>query len=114
VTTLSGRLRRLEGIDVADARTLAGMMNVAVNTPIQGTAADLIKIAMVAVQRRLDAEDLPARMLLQVHDELVFEVKEEAVEPLRTLVTEEMEGAMALDLPLVVDTGTGKNWLEAH
>ena len=114
VTTLSGRLRRLEGIDVADARTLAGMMNVAVNTPIQGTAADLIKIAMVAVQRRLDAENLPARMLLQVHDELVFEVEEGSEEDLRALVTEEMEGAMALDLPLVVDTGTGKNWLEAH
>ncbi|MFT7463823.1 MAG: DNA polymerase-1 [Pseudohongiellaceae bacterium] len=114
VTTLSGRLRKLDGIDVADARTLAGMMNVAVNTPIQGTAADLIKIAMVAVQRRLDKEGLAARMLLQVHDELVFEVPEAEVEALRTLVVEEMTGAMDLDLPLVVDTGTGKNWLQAH
>jgi DNA polymerase-1 len=114
VTTLSGRMRKLEGIDMADARTLAGLMNVAVNTPIQGTAADLIKIAMVSVQRRLDEQGLQARMLLQVHDELVFEVPPNEVEDLTSLVVEEMAGALDLDLPLVVDTGTGQTWLEAH
>jgi len=114
VTTLSGRLRRLDGIDTADARTLAGLMNMAVNTPIQGTAADLIKIAMVAVQRRMDEQGLAARMLLQVHDELVFEVPVAEVEALTNLVVEEMAGALDLDLPLVVDTGTGHTWLDAH
>ena len=114
VNTLSGRRRKLDGIASADQRTLAALMNVAVNTPIQGTAADLIKIAMVRLHRALADSDLGARMILQVHDELVLELPESQVEPVRALAIEHMSGAMELDVPLVVDTGTGRTWLEAH
>jgi DNA polymerase-1 len=86
----------------------------AINTPIQGTAADLIKMAMVAIDRRLAQEKLRARMLLQVHDELLFEVPEQEVERVKKLVREVMEGVMPLCVPLRVDIGTGKNWAEAH
>jgi DNA polymerase-1 len=114
VSTLAGRRRRLEGLDGADPRTFAALMNMAVNTPIQGTAADLIKLAMIRVQRALEETGSRARMILQVHDELVFEVPEADVDTLRELVVPLMESAMPLDVPLVVDTGTGSNWLEAH
>ncbi len=114
VSTLSGRRRRLDGLEGADPRTFAALMNVAVNTPIQGTAADLIKLAMIRVQAALEERGLPARMTLQVHDELVFEVPEGEVDALRELVVPLMEQAMPLDVPLVVDTGVGSNWLEAH
>ena len=86
----------------------------AVNTPIQGSAADLIKKAMIEVQRFLNDEKIPARMLLQVHDELVFEVQEEAAEQVTRRVTEIMENAFTLSLPIKADSGIGKNWLEAH
>jgi len=85
-----------------------------VNSVIQGTAADLIKKAMVAVDAALRAERIPARMILQVHDELVFEVEEAAVPRLGKRVRELMEGALPLRVPLVVDVGTGRNWREAH
>lgn len=114
VSTLSGRRRRLDGIETADGRTMAALMNIAVNTPIQGTAADLIKRAMIVAQQRLDASDLGARMILQVHDELVFEVPEDELESVRELAVEAMASAMELDVPLVVDTGHGRDWLTAH
>jgi DNA polymerase-1 len=114
VSTLAGRRRRLEGLDGADPRTLAALMNMAVNTPIQGTAADLVKLAMIRVQGALEGADSPARMTLQVHDELVFEVPEGEVDAVRELVVPLMESAMPLDVPLVVDTGVGSNWLQAH
>lgn len=82
------------------------------NSPIQGSAADLIKIAMIRIHRALQAGAMQSRMLLQVHDELVFEVPPEEVEALRHLVVHEMTGAAVLDVPLVVDVGTGPNWLE--
>jgi DNA polymerase-1 len=84
----------------------------AANSPIQGSAADLIKIAMIRIRDRLDAERFSARMLLQVHDELVFEVPEAELERVTALVTHEMEHAASLSVPLVVDTGCGRNWLE--
>jgi DNA polymerase-1 len=84
----------------------------AANSPIQGSAADLIKIAMIRIRDRLVAERLSARMLLQVHDELVLEVPVEELETVTALVTSEMEGAASLSVPLVVDSGTGLNWLE--
>jgi DNA polymerase-1 len=84
----------------------------AANSPIQGSAADLIKIAMIRIRDRLASERLSARMLLQVHDELVFEVPGPELEVVTALVREEMEGAATLSVPLVVDVGTGRNWLE--
>jgi DNA polymerase-1 len=114
VHTLSGRRRKLDGIETADQRSMAALMNIAVNTPIQGTAADLIKIAMVRLHQALAESDLEARMILQVHDELVLEVPEGELEAATALAVEHMAGAMDLDVPLVVDTGTGRTWLEAH
>ena len=84
----------------------------AANSPIQGSAADLIKIAMIRIRDRLLAERLTARMLLQVHDELVFEVPVAELEQVTALVKDEMEHAATLSVPVIVDTGSGANWLE--
>jgi DNA polymerase I len=81
---------------------------------VQGSAADIIKRAMIDVEERLEASPLQALMLLQVHDELVFEVPEDELEATRALVVEAMENAVELDVPLRVDCGHGANWLEAH
>ena len=86
----------------------------AINTPIQGTAADLIKLAMINIQKRLAREHLESKMILQVHDELVFEVLDREIESMKELVKEEMEGVLTLSVPIKVDMGVGKNWDEAH
>ena len=86
----------------------------AVNTVIQGTAADLIKRAMVEVEERLAESQIDARMILQVHDELVFEVTPAEVAALSPILSAAMEGAMQLKVPLVTDVGVGANWREAH
>ena len=86
----------------------------AMNTPIQGSAADIIKIAMINIWRRLKKEGLRTKMLLQVHDELLFEVPIKEKDKVQSLVREEMENAVKLDVPLKVDIGVGKNWSEAH
>jgi DNA polymerase-1 len=86
----------------------------AINTVIQGSAADLIKRAMINVHNRLEREGNPSRMLLQIHDELVFECPAEAVPSLVALVKHEMEHAFQLDVPLVVDTTAGDNWLDVE
>jgi len=88
-------------------------LRAAANAPIQGSSADIIKLAMVNLQRALQERDLPARLLLQVHDELVLEVAPAALEEVRQLTRSTMEGAVRLDVPLVVDTGVGANWMEA-
>ena len=85
----------------------------AVNTVVQGSAADLIKIAMINIHERIHAEDRPTRMLIQVHDELVFEVPRDGVEAEADMIREEMVGAMQLDVPLKVDLAWGDNWLES-
>jgi len=85
----------------------------AMNTPIQGTAADIIKLAMVRMAERLEAEKLQSRLLLQVHDELVFEVPEHELETMIRIVPEVMEGAMKLEVPLKADVQYGVNWYEA-
>jgi DNA polymerase-1 len=82
----------------------------AVNTPLQGTAADLIKIAMIRIDEELTRRELKTRMTLQVHDELVFEVPESELEEVRTLVCDKMQNVHSLRVPLVVDVGVGKNW----
>jgi DNA polymerase-1 len=83
------------------------------NSPLQGSAADLIKLAMIRISDAIEEESLRGRMLLQVHDELVFEVPPEEVEQMRELVRSNMEQVVALDVPLVVDIGVGPNWLDA-
>ena len=84
----------------------------AVNAPIQGSAADIIKIAMLGIHKKLDGFE--SKMLLQVHDELVFDAKKSELDALTSMIKSEMEQAYTLQVPLVVDVGTGKNWLEAH
>ena len=114
VSTLTGRRRAIRDIDSGDPRAAAAARNVAVNTPLQGTAADLIKIAMIRVQDALESGFPDTRMTLQVHDELLLEVPEADVDAVQALVCDLMAGAMTLDVPLVVDAGVGDNWLQAH
>jgi DNA polymerase-1 len=112
VETLIGRRRYIPEIKSSNYNIRQFGERAATNAPVQGTAADIIKIAMIEIQRRLTEEGAGARMLLQVHDELVFEVPDAEIEATRALVTELMESAFQLDVPLVVETGVGKNWLE--
>lgn len=114
VETLSGRRRYLPDIDSRNAVVRGVAERNAINAPIQGTAADLIKIAMVAIQKEFKSRNLKSKMLLQVHDELNFEVHPAELEEVKALVVEKMESAYQLSVPLVVETGVGKNWLEAH
>ena len=86
----------------------------AVNAPIQGSAADIIKIAMIRIYDLLQAQQLQTRMLLQVHDELVFDVPKTELEVVKPLIKEAMESAFTLAVPLVADLGVGANWLDAH
>ena len=86
----------------------------AVNAPIQGSAADIIKIAMINIHKRLINENWKSKMLLQVHDELVFDVHTTELERIKPMIKEEMENAFVLDVPLEVDLGEGVSWLEAH
>ena len=114
VHTVLGRRRYLPDIASDDNRARAAAERVAVNMPIQGSAADILKLAMVALSRRLAAEELDAWMLLTIHDELLFEVAREGVDELKDLVKEEMTGVLNLKVPLEVHVGVGNNWLAAH
>ena len=114
VTTVLGRRRYLKDILAANAVVRGAAERNAVNAPIQGSAADIIKIAMINIHKRLQQENWQGKMLLQVHDELVFEVPKKEVEPFGAMVKTEMENAFTIDVPLVVDIGVGNNWLEAH
>jgi DNA polymerase-1 len=113
VTTLLNRRRYVPELASEDNSIRQFGERIAINTPVQGSAADIIKLAMINIQRRLIREGLKAKMILQVHDELLFEVTEEELQITKNLVIEEMEGVMSLAVPLKVDTGTGKNWREA-
>jgi DNA polymerase-1 len=112
VRTILGRHRPIEGLGSRNRQTVAAAERLAVNTVIQGSAADLIKRAMVNVARRIRKERRPSRMIIQVHDELVFEVPAEAVEAEQAMIREEMEGALPLEVPIKVDVNWGPNWLE--
>ena len=114
VTTLFGRRRYVPDLQSKNAQLVAAAERATINTPIQGTAADLIKMAMVAIDRRLSGDGLRTRMVLQVHDELLFEVPEKEAKKVEKLVRETMESVMALRVPLRVEVGVGKNWAEAH
>jgi len=113
-TTILGRRRPIEGIRAVRTGNLNMPERTAVNTVIQGSAADLIKMAMLAVRKRLRDENHPGRMLLQIHDELVLEAPESDIASLIELVRHEMQHAMELSVPLVVDVSVGDNWLETH
>lgn len=113
VKTLLERRRYLPEIKASNFNLRSFAERTAMNTPIQGTAADIIKLAMVRMQERLSEEGLKSRMLLQVHDELVFEVPEEELDVMKTIVPEVMEGALELDVPLKADVSYGVNWYEA-
>ena len=114
VRTLLGRRRPVPELASADGRIQAQGRNIAVNTPVQGSAADLMKLAMLRVHERLARENLKARMLLQVHDELVLDLPEAELDKVTALLREEMEGVYPLDVPLVVDVGHGRDWASAH
>ena len=114
VETILGHKRPLPDVRSSHPGLRVNAEHMAINTPIQGSAADLIKVAMVRLFEKLKAQGFKTAMLLQVHDELVFEAPQEEAERARTLIRKEMEGAMELKVPLKVDVGSGKNWLEAH
>jgi len=110
VRTLFGRVRPIPDINSKNANQRGFAERTAVNTPLQGTAADLIKIAMIRIDAEMSARGMKSRMTLQVHDELVFEVAEAELETMKVLVREKMENAHPLTVPLVVEVGVGKNW----
>jgi len=114
VTTLLGRRRYIPALKLKSAAARAAAERLAINTPVQGSAADLIKVAMVKLDRRLAGEKLRANLLLQVHDELVLECPKAEANRLGDLVRETMEGALDLDVPVVVNVGIGANWAEIH
>ena len=114
IKTLMGRRRYLPDITSGNNTVRAQAERVAINAPMQGTAADIIKVAMVNIHRELKQRSMRSKLLLQVHDELVFDAHNEEAEDLKGLVRDRMEGAMQLAVPLVVDMALGKNWLEAH
>ncbi len=114
VETVFGRRLWLPEINSPNGPRRQGAERAAINAPMQGTAADLIKIAMIQVQRALEQEKLRARLVLQVHDELVLEVPDEEVETIRRLLPQKMEHVASLRVPLLVEVGVGRNWDEAH
>jgi DNA polymerase-1 len=114
VRTLSGRIRKLPDLRSKDRMARQAAERVARNTPIQGSAADIIKLAMIAIHRELGERKLAAKMLLTVHDELVFEAPPEERAELEALVREKMEHVLMLTVPLVVDAGWGATWGKAH
>ena len=114
VSTLLGRRRYFPDINSRNNNIRSNAERQAINMPIQGTAADMIKLAMIKIHSRLRDEVIRTKMLLQVHDELVFEVAENEVQRAKKLIVEMMQTALPLAVPVVVDVGVGKNWLEAH
>ena len=114
VTTLFGRRRYLPDINSANATVRGFAERNAINAPIQGTAADIIKVAMIRIYQRFKAEGIKSKMILQVHDELNFSVCPEEKEKVQAIVLEEMQNAFQMRVPLVADSGFGENWLEAH
>lgn len=114
VKTLFGRKRAIPELNAASVHQRNLGERLAMNTPVQGTAADIIKLAMISIHRRLRERNLESRLILQVHDELLLEVKEKELDEIRDIVKEEMEGVIQLDVPLTVEIGFGRDWAEAH
>jgi DNA polymerase-1 len=110
-----GRKRKLRDINSRNSLARSNAERMAINTPVQGTAADLIKIAMIKINNEIQSRNLKSRMILQVHDELVFDMHISEQDILPKIVVENMENAIGgLKVKIKVDTGTGNNWLEAH
>ncbi|WP_298246095.1 DNA polymerase I [uncultured Christiangramia sp.] len=114
VSTVLGRRRYLKDINSRNQVVRGAAERNAVNAPIQGSAADIIKLAMINIHKKLKAGNCKTRMLLQVHDELVFDAHKEELEEMKTMIRKEMENAYKLQVPLDVEIGIGQNWLEAH
>lgn len=114
VETIFGRRRYLPDINSQNAIVRGFAERNAINAPIQGSAADIIKLAMVNICKRFDREGIKSKMILQVHDELNFDVLLSELEALKKIVIDEMQGVVSLDVPLIVESGTGANWLDAH
>jgi DNA polymerase-1 len=114
VETVTGRRRYIRDIRSSNTTVRNGAERNAINAPIQGSAADMIKIAMINIHRELTGQNLKTRMLLQVHDELVFDLYEPEEKEMRALVEEKMKTAISLDVPIEVEIGVGETWLEAH
>jgi DNA polymerase-1 len=114
VTTICGRKRMLPNINAHNAMERGFAERNAINAPIQGSAADIIKLAMLRVDEKLRERNLRSKMILQVHDELVFDVPKNELDEMKSLVKQEMENACTLRLSLITEVGTGSNWLEAH
>ena len=114
VETVLHRRRYLKDINSRNGMVRSGAERNAVNAPIQGSAADIIKLAMINIYRRFEAEGFKSKMLLQVHDELVFDAHKDELETIKPIIKHEMENAFTMSVPLDVEIGLGDNWLEAH
>ena len=114
VTTILNRRRYLPEIDSPNVSVKQFAERAAINTPIQGSAADLIKVAMLNIAKKFKENGIKSRMVLQVHDELVFEVKKDEAERVKKMVKKEMEGVFKLKVPILVHLGEGRNWLETE
>ncbi len=114
VETILKRRRYLRDINSANMTVRGFAERNAINAPIQGSAADLIKIAMIAIQKEIEHQGLVGKMIMQVHDELVFDVPKQEVEAFKTIILDKMTNAIKTNVPLIVEIGEGKNWLEAH
>jgi DNA polymerase-1 len=114
VKTVMGRRRYLKDINARNHVVRSAAERNAVNAPVQGSAADIIKVAMINIYEALEEQNFKSKMLLQVHDELIFDAHKDEVDALKLLVKDKMENAFKLDVPLDVEMGTGQNWLEAH
>ena len=114
VETIMKRRRYLRDIRSSNGMVRSFAERNAVNAPIQGSSADMIKIAMISIQEELEKRQLKTKMILQVHDELIFDCFKEEETEVRELVVERMKSAMELDVPIVVDINAGDNWLQAH
>ncbi|MDR1654004.1 MAG: DNA polymerase I [Prevotellaceae bacterium] len=114
VETISGRKSQLADINSANSIVRGYAERFAINAPIQGSAADIIKIAMINIEKQIEKQQLNAKMIMQVHDELNFTVPSSEIETAKNIIVEEMQNAVTLNVPLIVDCGIGNNWLEAH
>jgi DNA polymerase-1 len=112
VTTLMNRRRNIPELKSRNYNVRSFGERIALNTPIQGTAADIIKLAMIRVHDELEKRKLKSRLILQVHDELIIDAHREELEEVKCLLREQMENAVELSVPLVVDIGVGSNWYE--
>ncbi len=114
VETMFGRRRYVPDIHSQNATVRGFAERNAVNAPIQGTAADIMKIAMIRIHSEMKQQNMQSKLIMQVHDELNFSVHTSELETMKTIITQGMQQAVSLSVPLLVELGVGKNWLEAH